>query len=447
MTLPHEKSVPNNPQATQTALFRPEVAEAKSGNWMGSIRLTHPISGTLVALGSLLIAGTFIVFAVVGTVTQKARVAGLVIPIEGALAISTQQSGTLLHAFAKEGEQVAAGQVLFELSTERQQNNGELSTLIAQQLAVRRETLQSERMARISLAREKQQAIDGRITNTETEANQLGSEIRLGLRRKSLAQQSVDKFETLHASGFVSQAQLQQKQEELIDTESRLSSLERSKTQLNSDLLNLRTQRKQLSEELETELAQFRRAEASLEQEVVQNQDRKRALIVAPQAGTVTALNFHVGQALTAGQSLATLVPGSPDGLGMEANLYAPSRTAGFVMPGQKVLIRYQAYPYQKFGLQGGEIINISKTPFSPSELPPNIAGTILGNVQHDGAGPNEALYRIRVKLDSQFVQVYGEAQQIKPGMTLEADILQDQRKIWEWIAEPLLALSSRKNT
>ncbi|MYN03411.1 HlyD family efflux transporter periplasmic adaptor subunit [Pseudoduganella sp. DS3] len=426
-------------------LFRPEVAQALTSNWLGSIRLKHTMSGTVVAAVALSIAGALVAFVALGSFTQKARVGGLVVPVNGALAVTTPQAGTLVRSLVAEGSTVKAGDLLFELSSERQQSGGELSTLIAQQLTIRREALQSERTARIAMAREKQRAIEARIANAEAEQVQLGNEIKLATRRKGLAQQSVGKYETLQASGFVSQAQTQQKQEELIDTEARLSALARSQSQLASTLVNLRAEREQLGQDLDGELAQFRRAEATLEQEAVQNRDRRRTLVVAPQAGTLTALNYHVGQALSAGQSLATLVPGAADGAALEANLYAPSRTAGFVKPGQKVLIRYQAFPYQKFGLHGGEIVDVSRTPFAPSELPANIAGTILGTVSRGAS--NEALYRIRVKLDRQAIQVYGDSLAVKPGMTLEADIVQDQRKIWEWIAEPLIAIAPRQKS
>jgi membrane fusion protein len=128
----------------------------------------------------------------------------------------------------------------------------------------------------------------------------------------------------------------------------------------------------------------------------------------------------------------------------LEVDLYAPSRTAGFVARGQNVLIRYEAFPYQKFGLQKGIVIDISATPFAPNELPQNLASTILANAQKNAFGGNggEALYRIRVHPEKQTIQAYGRSEYLKPGMTLEADIRQDSRKIWEWIAEPLLAMT-----
>lgn len=71
-----------------------------------------------------------------------------------------------------------------------------------------------------------------------------------------------------------------------------------------------------------------------------------------------------------------------------------------------------------------------------------------MSNAQQNiqGFNSNEALYRIKVRLEKQTIDAYGQVQNLKSGMTLEADILQDKRKIWEWIAEPVLAVTNRGN-
>ena len=119
----------------------------------------------------------------------------------------------------------------------------------------------------------------------------------------------------------------------------------------------------------------------------------------------------------------------------LQAHLFAPSRTAGFVRPGQTVYLRYAAYPYQKFGLYTGHITAVSATPFAPSELPANLAQQLITQ-----AGSNEALYRINVQLDEQSINAYGNTLQLKAGLTLDADVLQERRKVWEWVLEPVLA-------
>jgi membrane fusion protein len=59
----------------------------------------------------------------------------------------------------------------------------------------------------------------------------------------------------------------------------------------------------------------------------------------------------------------------------------------------------------------------------------------------------HEPLYRIQVALASQQVVAFGETHWLRPGMTLDADVVHDVRGIWEWIFEPLLAIHARQAT
>lgn len=439
----------------ESPLFRSEVVASSNQQWLGAIRLAQPLSSWLIAAFSIMIASALIVFVVMGSVTKKARTAGILVPDTGSLGIHAPNEGILIRSLVREGERVSAGQTLFELSTERQSSSGELTVLIAQQLASRRQSLDAEQRVRIAQHDDKKAEIVVRLKNQESEMLQLAQEIELAKRRYSLSQESLKKYETLQANGYVSPAQTQQKQEDLIDLGVRVSSLTRTRLQLQANRLNFEAELAALSNTLSTDLAQLQRAQAVLKQEVAENSNRKASLITAPQPGTITTITYQPGQAVNAGQALATLIPQATSlafgpslqqqGPALEVHLYAPSRTAGFVAIGQLVQIRYQAYPYQKFGLQRGIVTDVSKTPFAPAELPQNIASTILSNAQQNIAGfnGNEALYRIKVKLERQTIDAYGQVQALKPGMTLEADVIQDKRKIWEWIAEPLLAMTS----
>ena len=64
----------------------------------------------------------------------------------------------------------------------------------------------------------------------------------------------------------------------------------------------------------------------------------------------------------------------------------------------------------------------------------------MLSAALQSAAHIQEPLYRIRVQLKEQSISAYGESLPLKPGMTLEADVVQDKRAVWEWIFEPLLA-------
>jgi membrane fusion protein len=119
-----------------------------------------------------------------------------------------------------------------------------------------------------------------------------------------------------------------------------------------------------------------------------------------------------------------------PQGSKLEAQLLVPSRAIGFIGAGNRVVLRYQAYPYQKFGQQYGRVVQVSRSALSHAE-----AASLVGQ---NVAAP---LYRVLVRLDRQSIDAYGKAEALKPGMALDADILLDRRSLWQWVFEPLYGL------
>jgi membrane fusion protein len=126
-----------------------------------------------------------------------------------------------------------------------------------------------------------------------------------------------------------------------------------------------------------------------------------------------------------------SLIPGEG---ALEANLLVPSRAIGFIAPGDEVQLRYQAYPYQKFGHQRGTVKKISRSALTSGEL-----GTLVGRAEQ-----GEPFYRVTVGLTNQDVMAYGRREPLKPGMLLEADIMGESRSLIEWVFEPLFSVKGK---
>lgn len=121
----------------------------------------------------------------------------------------------------------------------------------------------------------------------------------------------------------------------------------------------------------------------------------------------------------------------------LAAHLYAPGRTIGFMQAGQDVWLRYAAYPYQKFGLAKGAIVSVSRTPLRAQDL-----AVAQGQAPMRPAPDHEPMYRVTVVLERQTIETQGRTQPLEAGMTLEADVVQERRRIWEWLLAPVLAAS-----
>jgi membrane fusion protein len=430
------------------SLFRPEVQQAQSAQWLGVVRISHPIRYTVVAGVALVLGGLLVAFAAWGEVTRKVRVTGVLMPTGGSLNISAPQSGVIAERRVAEGQTIAAGAVLLVLNTERQSVQGsgvgDTSAQVAEQITARQHSLDQERSLRQLLTQQRSEVLTDRLRTLDAQLRQAADEITLLERRVALSQTSVQRYQQLAAEGFMADIQVQGKLEDQLDARGRLQSLERTRLALQQDRQTLAGEQQTLKAQLDTDEAQLARSQSSLRQEASENAARQTAVVTAPSSvgtpGTryrVTALNLQPGQAVQAGQTVATLVPEQTDAdtPSVEAQLYAPSRTAGFVQAGQSVYLRYAAYPYQKFGLHTGRITSVSATPFAANELPPNLAQQLMAQ-----AGSTEALYRIRVQLDDQAITSHGQSYALKAGLSLEADVLQERRKVWEWVLEPLLA-------
>ena len=51
--------------------------------------------------------------------------------------------------------------------------------------------------------------------------------------------------------------------------------------------------------------------------------------------------------------------------------------------------------------------------------------------------------YRVTVRLESQTVRAYGKDEPLLPGMQVDADIMGERRRLYEWLLEPLQSVRS----
>jgi membrane fusion protein len=427
-----------------TPLFRPEVMQAQAVQWLGSIRIGRPPSFGIVTGVALACAVALVSFAAWGQVTRKVSVPGILVPEGGLMHLSSPQAATVAEVLVKEGDAVQAGQPLIRLRAERMMAGGELSQMQLAAVAQRRSSLEAELRLADQQAQQRSSALQDRLRSLQSDVLNLQGELDATLQRVQLAQKNTQRFTELAASGFVSGVQAQEKQEALLDLGLRernarraLEAAQREQASVQSELSGLRNQ-------LETARSQLQRQLASLAQEGSELDARAGWTITAPAAGTVSAMSALVGQSALAGGTLISLVPASGEGekdsqvpSALVAHLYAPSRSTGFVAVGQSVWVRYAAFPYQKFGMQAGRVMAVSRTPISPQDLPTGQSQALMQAV-----GSTEPLYRITVALERQSLQAYGTEQGLKAGMTLDAQVRQEGRAIWEWVLEPVLALA-----
>jgi membrane fusion protein len=417
-------------------LFRKEAFEAKAVDRLGTVVLIRPISFSFLAgFAFLCTLAMFCLFYFV-SYTRRTQVVGLLVPTSGLVKVVAPQSGLLIDQRVVEGQDVRQGDVLFVLSNERTTQNGraanavDAASAISSTFSARRGSLLDVQRAQEQTGLEHAKQISSQISGLETELRQMDSEIAVATTRGDSTKSQLEALKALVRDGVVPPIVASQKQDELLDQQVRISELNRSRLTLQRQIASARADLRQIWTNGLLQKAQSEYSLSELKQADLAADMQARILITAPQDGMVTGILAQAGQSVPAGP-LVTILPHHAV---LEAELYVPARAAGFVEPGQRVRLRFSAFPYQKFGQYEGTVVSISRTALLAQELPPQYAA------QTQQAG-GEGSYRLKVRLDRQWVMAYGKPVPLTAGMQLEADIMQDRRTLLGWIFEPLHTL------
>lgn len=356
-------------------LFRQEALDHKRRKLFGEVILVQPLGffiTTAVFFCLTLLAGWFLSSR---EYVRKETVIGYIAPSSGVTVIHADQGGRLVQMFGAVGMQVEAGTPLFESRVDVDTTDGYVSERQLRSTDVRLSELHEQTQSIRDRYTAEARRLTDQISNVERELT--GLDRRKGLQREATVFSAARraKMERLLLDDVVSQIEADQARADDINQNISLESIEQQIVSRQGVLSEARYALQAVNPARDRELSQLR-------------------------------------------QQIAQLM----------ATLLVPTRSAGFIQTGQDVNLLVDAFPYQKFGVQTGQVTEISETPYRPGEL--------------DAPVPYEQpVYRVKVSLIKSTVTAYGDEVALKPGMTLQGDVITDRRSLIEWMLDPLFSL------
>jgi membrane fusion protein len=423
-----------NPPAPDepTPLFRHEALQARQPQQYGQIMLLPGASSRWIALLALCVVLALVLLIGWGTYTRRSTVAGQLYPSEGLIRVIASQPGVVVEQQVRDGQEVRRGDILFVLSGDRIGPDAlDYQSGIAAQIEARRHSLQDE-LRRLSAAEQLEAAqLRRRTASLNAEREQVARQTQHQTQRIAGAEDAVQRYQGLFKQDYVSRDELLLKEADLAELRSKLEGSRRDMLALERELatteLELESQRSRYA----AQRAELERAVMTARQEFTEIEARRRIVVTAPADGRITLVQTEVGQSAEPTRALAHLVPSTAK---LVARLYAPSRAAGFVKPGTAVLLRYDAFPYQKFGQQVGQVLSVSAAAAAPGDLRGYSAAPDLAA---------EPMFAITVSLPQ--AAVGGPPPlPLQSGMRVDADLLHETRRLYEWVLEPLYAATAR---
>ena len=244
---------------------------------------------------------------------------------------------------------------------------------------------------------------------------------------------SAEAYEKLGRDGYAGSIVVQEKVRERIEKEQDLKAQTAAIEALKATIAQSDRRLAQITSNYRADLQKERVETESrrdrLQQELEKEQHKASLLeLRAPQAGTVKELATHTrGTVVSPGTVLMTLVPQDEP---LQAQVMVHNDDAGFVHEGQKVKLKLAAYPFQKYGMVDGTVVQLGADTIDmqPGQTP---AGD-----RNAGRVPAQG-YKAIVALDTQVLERDGAKLRLAPGMQVVAEINQGKRTVLEYLLSP----------
>ncbi len=410
-------------------LFRKEAVTHATRRLQGDVMIGTGVTWAMlgyIAAAAVLVAFLFAVFA---DYARKESVTGWVVPDGGIIRVAARDTGVISALPVHEGTPVAAGAPMATIRLSTDTSNGDSGAIM--EAAARSQltsTIQNahSQVDKVKADRTQLTAHRAALQSMRAEAARY---VDLLQAKAKLADDNLARAQSLADKGYLSPQNLDASKAASLAAQQDVSTAKSNVLALDQQLADTSAQIAATPILIAQAQSQAQANDASMRQRLEQIKASNEYTLTAPIAGKVMGLPVNLGQTVTAGSVIAIVTPSDSH---LQAELFVPSRAAGFIKTGQAVSVQYQAFPYQKFGSAKGRVISVSHTVMAPGEV--TISGLSL----------QEPVFRVRVALDKDFVSAYGANTPLQPGMLLNADIVIDRRSLLEWLLDPLYAVGKR---
>jgi HlyD family secretion protein len=402
----------------------------------------------------LAMMGGLLLWALIGRLDIVAVADGKLVPLSYVKIVQPAEAGIVKEILVKEGQEVAAGQVLMRMDTmvteadakalgaERQRKRLTLRRIDAElggqpfkalhgdapDLFAEVEAQYRANRASLAAALAEEQSRHEKARRDLDAAEQVRAKLAETLPYYRQQEAAYDK---LAKEGFAGPLMAGDKRRERIEKEQELRTqghvIESARAEMRTSESKLVQLESEYRRRLHVERGEIQASLEKLDQEVAKEQHRRDLMeLKAPQAGIVKDLATHtVGTVTQPGSVLLTIVPKDER---LRAEVWVPNEDVGFVRPGQTVRVKLAAFPFQKYGMLQGTVEHVGA---DASDAGSRGEGTQPG-------GTASLSYKALVALDDGHLTFDGERLPLSAGMRVSAEIHLGDRTVMEYVLSPV---------
>ena len=410
-------------------LFRQEALDHRGERfWGSSIPLRTPASMTL----TFLLVGIFsfaLGLLIKGDYSRKALVVGAIVSSKGEVKVRAPVGGVIEVLEAELGGRVEKGAALLSIEAV---NNFSDGMDISEQLLSENELQQKILEQLIADKREaypkKWQLLDSEKISLARSIAEQEKSIRNEEQIVMLQHAKVARLSALSKQKHVSRSDIDLVKMESLGQENTLHKSRLSLSSSKRQLEKLDHEKYLIMLEYQQQMAELEKGLSELRKQNLQLFSERERQVISPVTGTISVMYSQQGQEVMPQHSLIAI---RPEDTLLEAQLYVPSRSIGFIEVGQKIILRIDAFPYQKFGMLNAQIKEVSASVLFPEE-------------SQTAVDIHEPYFKVSAVLAEQSIRAFGKQFVLRPGMLIKADIVLDKRSLMEWMLEPLFIVRNK---
>lgn len=371
----------------------------------------------------------FLIFVIAGTYTRRVSVTGEISSYPRAAHVYSTVQGVVVKQFVTEGQVIAAGAPIYQIDVSKSTRSGVVSDNqhqdIDDQLArIAQIISRLENSKQVTLAMlEKQKA---QYTAAFTRSTDILRRAQEGIR---IMKENMENYRHYQAKGLINKDQLTNQVALYYQQLNNLLELSGQNEQNALQITALESQIHTQAASFDNQIYQMELQRYELQKERL-SIDAGGAIIVRALAdGRIDSLSVTVGQMVNVGDSLLQVIPHDIDHYALV--LWVPNDAIPYITAGDKVNIRYDAFPAEKFGQFAGTVSVISKAPASPQEI-----------LTYQGS-PKASLtatvpyYKVIVIPEKQAIAYDGKRLSLENGMKAQSTLFLEKRKVYQWMLSP----------
>lgn len=410
-------------------MFREEAINRQKQKWRGRALLLPGIPFWVVVTLCLFFIISFLTFVIVGNYTRRVNVTGEITTYPRAANVYSGVQGVVIKQFVIEGQLVNAGDPIYQIDVSKSTRSGVVSDNQRKDIGDQIERI-SNIITRLKSNKENTLAMLEKQKSLYKKALQRSNDI-IGRAQEGIRimKENMENYRQYQFKGLITKDQLTNQVALYYQQQNNLLGLSGQNEQNALQITSIESQIHTQAAEFDNQIYQMELQRYELKKELLSTDAGGEILVRALAGGRVDSLSVTVGQMVNVGDSLLQVLPRQIDHYSLV--IWVPNDAIPYIAPGDKVNVRYEAFPSGKFGQFSGTISLISKAPASTQEM------LTYQGAPKNGLTASVPYYKVTVKPEKQSIAYGGKSLSLENGMKAESTLFLEKRKIYQWMLSP----------